>query len=234
MTYKGYKGFNKDLVCRKGETNEKQYAIGETYEESTADLCNSGLHWCEYPLDCFGYYAPSDGRFAEIEAHDVDKKTGEDSKRVSKKITVKAELSIIELVKASVDWVYSKIEDKAKKEVTGYQSAATNTGDYSAATNTGHQSAATNTGYRSAATNTGHRSAATVEGKESIAVAWGIEGKAKASLGSWITLAEWEEADDIWRIKTARIAQIDGEILKADTFYTLKNGEFVEAEEYPA
>lgn len=79
------------------------------------------------------------------------------------------------------------------------------------------------------ATNTGCRSAATVSGKDSVAIVTGYHSKTKASLGSAIIIAERGE----WNGKTypligIRAAIIDGEVLKPDTFYTLKNGEFVE------
>jgi len=113
---------------------------------------------------------------------------------------------------------------------TGNRSAATNTGYQSAATNTGNRSAATNTGNRSAATNTGNRSAAAVEGKESFAIATGVEGKAKGSLGCYIAVAEYEETEDCYRLIDFKSHIVDGETIKADTFYMLKNGEFVETE----
>ena len=131
---------------------------------------------------------------------------------------------------------------------TGYQSAATNTGDWSAATNTGDWSAATNTGnwsvatntgdwsvatntgYQSAATNTGDWSVAAVEGKESFAIATGIEGKAKGSLGCYIAVAEYEKTEDGYHLVDFKSHIVDGETIKADTFYMLKNGEFVEVE----
>ena len=114
---------------------------------------------------------------------------------------------------------------------TGDQSAATNTGDRSAATNTGDRSAATNTGDQSAATNTGYQSAATVEGKESIAIATGVESKAKGALGCYIVLAEWEQDGNYgWHIKTVKTAKVDDIGIKADTFYMLKDGEFIEVE----
>ena len=68
-------------------------------------------------------------------------------------------------------------------------------------------------------------------GKDAIAAAFGIDGKAKACLGSWIMLAEWANTSEGWHIKTVKTAKIDGEKLKADTWYMLKNGEFEEVEE---
>ena len=114
---------------------------------------------------------------------------------------------------------------------TGNCSAATNTGNWSAATNTGDWSAATNTGDCSAATNTGNWSAASVEGKDSIALAFGIESKAKGALGCYIVLAEWTENDDGEReLKTVKCHKVDGKTIKPDTWYTLKNGKFMEVE----
>ena len=116
---------------------------------------------------------------------------------------------------------------------TGGRSAATNTGFQSVATNTGGRSAATNTGEYSVATNTGERSAATNTGAGSIAVAWGIEGKAKASLGSYIVVAEWgfDKKSGKRILLCAKMAQVDGKQVKANTFYMLKNGKLVEVEE---
>ena len=114
---------------------------------------------------------------------------------------------------------------------TGYYSAATNTGDYSAATNTGYRSAATNTGNRSAATNTGNQSAATVGGKDSVAIATGFNSKARGSIGCAIVVVERGE----WNGNThpiihIRSAIVDGEKIKADTYYKVIGGEWVEAD----
>lgn len=102
---------------------------------------------------------------------------------------------------------------------TGYMSAATNTGDYSVATNTGN---------RSAATNTGDNSVATVEGKESFAIATGIESKAKGKKGCYIAVAEWEKTENGYKLANFKSHKVDGKTIKEDTFYTLKNGKFVE------
>ena len=110
---------------------------------------------------------------------------------------------------------------------TGYQSAATNTGNRSAATNTGDRSAATNTGDWSAATNTGNRSAATVGGAENIAVVTGYGSKAKGAVGCWLVLTERDEKMHILGVQAVCV---DGETIKADTFYMLKNGAIIEVD----
>ena len=113
---------------------------------------------------------------------------------------------------------------------TGNRSAVTNTGDYSAATNTGDCSAATNTGDCSAATNTGDQSVAKVSGKESIAIVTGKDSKAAGSIGDWIVLTERGERNgDTCPIKEVKAFKVDGEKIKADTFYKLVDGEAVEA-----
>ena len=103
MSIKGYKGFTKDLKCR-----DKQYEIGQTYEEPAASLCNTGLHFCENPLDCLDYYPLPDSRYAKIEAEEVSDQTDKDSKRVAKKITIKGELTLKDLISASVEFIFEK------------------------------------------------------------------------------------------------------------------------------
>ena len=223
---KCFKGFDKDLKCR-----DFQYEIGKEYTEEKADICNCGFHACEFPMDVFGYYHPSDSRYCEVELEENGQKSSNDSKRVGKKISVKAEIGIAGIIKAGVEYIKEQVnweDDKATN--TGNQSAATNTGYQSAATNTGDYSAATNTGYRSAATNTGDQSAAIVEGKESIALATGIESKAKGKIGCFIVLAEWKEINNEYHIVDVKSAKVDGENIKEDTFYMLKDGKFVEVD----
>ena len=239
---KCFKGFDKDLKCR-----NFQYEIGKEYTEEKADICNCGFHACEFPMDVFNYYPPSDSRYCEVDLEENDQKSSDDSERVGKKISVKAEIGIAGIVKAGIEYIKEQVnweDDKATNTGnysaatnTGYQSAATNTGDQSAATNTGdrsaatntgNQSAATNTGYQSAATNTGYWSAAIVEGKESIALATGIDSKAKGKIGCFIVLAEWKEIDNEYHIVDVKSAKVDGKNIKEDTFYTLKDGKFVE------
>ena len=160
-----YKGTDKDMKCR-----GKQYEIGVEATEKRAEVCEIGIHACEYPLDVFRYYPPCDGsRYFVGDLEGIAEKR-EPDKVVGTKLTLNAEVGIPGFVKAAVEYIKERIDWKnAKKSNTGYYSVATNTGDRSAATNTGDYSAATNTGYRSAATNTGNYSAATNTGNRSAA-----------------------------------------------------------------
>ena len=223
---KGYKGFEKGLICR-----EKQYTENTVFEEENAKICESGMHFCRNPFDVWRFYPPccKNGElndFAEVEALD-EEKTDDDIKFCTSKLKIEKKLTFTDFVNAGVKAVLNNVEsDKATN--TGDYSAATNTGDYSAATNTGNRSAATNTGDYSVATNTGNCSAATVEGKSSVAIVTGYGGKAKGVKGSWIVCTE---RDNNYNILCVKATEIDGEKIKENTFYTLKNGEFVKAEE---
>ena len=220
---KGYKGFYPGLICEPDNEHKKQYAENTVYEEDEAECCRSGMHFCKYPLDVFGYYPPVTDKgvseYAEVEALDKPV-TDDEEKYCSKKLKIGAKIGIPALVQASVEYIKNNIVETKKESATG---------DWSAATNTGDKSAATNTGDWSAATNTGDQSAASVEGKDSIALAFGVESKAKGTLGCYIVLAEWGEDDDGDRqLKTVKCHKVDGKTVKPDTWYTLKNGKFTE------
>ena len=222
---KCYKGFNSKLQCQPDKIKAPfQFEVGKTYVEDKASLCHSGFHACENPMDVFAYYTPADSRYCIVDLDDVSgKRQSNDSKVCGKKIHIEAEIGLKGIVEAGVKFIMDKVNfDSAPATNTGYRSVATNTGDGSAATNTGDGSAATNTGYRSVAT---------VKGKESVAVSVGYKGKARGNIGSWIVLAEWEKHEDGGLHRTdVKCIQVDGEKIKADTFYSLKNGEFVEVE----
>lgn len=119
---KAYKGFNADMTCR-----GFQFEEGKTYEhEGEVKLCESGFHACEDPLDIFGYYAPSGSEFHEVELEGVSDEREDDTKVVAKKITIGARLGIDKIIKACVEFRFSKIEKELK-----------NSGDYGVASNSG-------------------------------------------------------------------------------------------------
>ena len=244
-----YKGFGSDWKCR-----GHQYEIGKTYEhEGKVEACKSGFHSCEYPLDVFSYYAPSESKFAVVKAGGEISKGDDDSKIASTKITIEAELNIPKLVQKAVDFIMGKINwtnkqsntgdrsaatntgnwsaatntgDRSAATNTGDRSAATNTGNWSAATNTGYRSAATNTGYQSVATNTGYQSVAEVSGEHSIAASLGEKSKARAGVNGAIVCVYRNDDGELIHIRASKVGE-NG--IKPDTWYTLnKNGEFIE------
>ena len=172
---KGYKGFRKGLICR-----GKKYEENTVFEESNAEICRSGMHFCENPFDVLAYYPfVSDNaelnEFAEVESL-AEAETDDGIKFCTKKLKVGKKLDIVGLCNAFVDFTLGKAANSSTN--TGDCSAATNTGNYSAATNTGSRSAATSTGYYSAATNTGYRSAAANTGDCSAATNTGSRSAA--------------------------------------------------------
>ena len=300
---KAYKGFNRDMTCM-----DFQYEEGETYHTDKTEICKSGFHACEYPLDVLDYYPPNASLYHEVELDGVSDEREGDSKVCAKTIKVGARLDIASLVKASVEYIISKCDKSRRKHATGYrdvavvtgyygaasatgvrgaasttgnfsaasviddravasmtgnfsaasttgdqsvasatgdQSAASTTGDQSVASATGDQSAASTTGDQSVASATGERSAAFAEGNYSaafatgyrgtasadsptaIAVAWGLKGRAKGVLGACIVCAEWKEG----KLICAKMVQVDGVTIKADTYYVLVDGNFVEMDE---
>ena len=67
-------------------------------------------------------------------------------------------------------------------------------------------------------------------GNHSVVMAAGNNSIAKAKIGSWITLAEWDCIDGVWIPICVKTEKVDGEHIKADTFYELIDGEFKEVD----
>ena len=132
-TVKGYKGFDKNLRCR-----DFQYEIGKRYETERAELCKEGFHFCENPHDVLSYYSAGEGnRFAIVEASEVSDEKEDDSKRVSKRISVKAEISVFEICRIAVSAFFENFGFKKKIESADTNNAgdcgAANAGDCGAA-----------------------------------------------------------------------------------------------------
>ena len=218
---KAYKAFDKDLSCR-----GFKYKVGKEYEE-TGDIkaCEKGFHACPYPLDVFGYYAPAGSRFCEVEqSGKID--DSESDKVCSSKIRIGAELDIRGLVKAAVSYVKERCTNEynaepGKPAMTGYRGVAT-AGDRGAAT-AGDGGAAT----------AGDGGAATARGKAStgsngLSVARGKNVQVKGGIGAILVIAE--ERGDTYDIVDWKAVVVDGEVVKADTWYRLENGELVEVD----
>ena len=254
---KGFKAFNKGLVCR-----GFQYEEGKTYEEEKADLCNRGFHFCENPLDVLAFYDLTTSEFATVEA--FGNVQGDGKKSVTTKIKIGEKLDLPGFIKASIDFVL----EKCKRENDGDSSQLVASGDSSQLVASGNSSQLAASGYASklvasgkcsklaasgdssklaalgdssklAASGkysklaaSGDSSQLELNGKYSVGACIGYDSKIKGKIGCWITLAEWKRDDSLekWIPVCVRSAQIDGDILKEDVFYKLEKGEFVEAD----
>lgn len=179
-----------------------KYKVGKEYEE-TGDIkaCEKGFHACPYPLDVFGYYAPAGSRFCEVEqSGKID--DSESDKVCSSKIRIGAELDIRGLVKASVSFVKERCTNECNAD-PGKPATAGNCG---AATARGKAS----TGYNG------------------LSVARGENVQVKGGIGAILVIAE--ERDDTYDIVDWKAVVVDGEVVKADTWYRLENGELVEVD----
>ena len=209
---KSYKGFNRDLTCR-----GKQYEVGKEYEEDRAQSCECGMHACEYPLDCFSYYDPAHSVYYEVEQSGDLSRRGDDSKVASTKMKIGAEINIAGMVKASINYIRERIKEEKGSD-----------DDYGASSATGNCGASSATGYKGASS---------AKDPESIAIAWGYKGQVSGVKGSFLVLADWEGDEseywkaDTWKLKGAKMVRVDGEHIKENTWYTMRNGKIVEVTE---
>ena len=230
---KAYKGFDSDMTCR-----GFQYEEGKVYKEPTADLCKTGFHACEDPLDCLGYYHPADGTiYHEVELDGVSAQREGDTKVCGTKIKIGAKLDLAQVIKGGVDFVFSKVDwenvkggDSSTSASSGNSSTSASSGDFSTSASSGNSSTSASSGDSSTSASSGNYSKSAssgdyskseAKGKECIAAALGRGVKARASKGGWIALSEIDENDHILDIKAFKV---DGEKIKADTWYSLKNG----------
>ena len=164
---KGYKGFDKGLVCR-----NKQYAENTTFKEDSATLCENGMHFCEHPFDVLNYYPCYNNKkkefseYAEVLASEEATAKGE-NKTVTKELKIGARISFDKLIKFGVDFNLSKVKYNKDNKATGNYSGASTTGNYSGASATGNYSGASATGYSSGASTTGYGSGASATGNYS-------------------------------------------------------------------
>ena len=149
-------------------------------------------------------------------------------------------------------------KDYGASSATGDYGASSATGDYGASSATGNCGASSATGYKGASSATGYKGASSATGdygassatgykgassaddENAVAVAWGYKSKAKGVLGSHLVFANWEyvgdEDDDsydrsepdAWELAGAVMVRVDGEKIKTDTWYTMKDGKVIE------
>ena len=203
-TIKGYKAFDENWKCQ-----GLQYTVGKTKTHTgKVKLCQSGLHFVENPLDMLTYYPLVGSKFAEVEAEGVSDEKENDTKRVARKLNIKAELNLPALISAAFNFIYSSAEVSENGSATSGDDAHSATSGYGA-----------------------HSATSGID--NAIACAVGRKAKAKASKGCFIVLAEWYEGGS-WedaRPLAVKSAKVDGKKIKADQWYKLVDGKFVETDD---
>ena len=203
---KSYKGFDKNMQCR-----GFQYEVGKEYEmDGEIKCCNRGFHACKSPMEVWDYYDMLNSRYAEVEQSGKIEEEENSTKVCSSRIKIKAELKLADIINIGVEWL---------KDITSPSKADGVLND--------------NGDRKKQIGSSGDYAQIGSTGEDSVIMCAGNSSIAKAKVGSWITLAEWKWSDEKKRdvpvcVKTE---YVDGENIKADTWYQLKNGKFVEVNE---
>ena len=227
-----YKGFDKNMKCR-----GFQYEVGKEYEmDGEVKCCNQGFHACKSPMEVWDYYDMLDSRYAEVEqSGKID--AGENSTKVcSSRIKIKAELKLADIINIGVEWLKditspSKVKTDGELNDNGdRRKQIGSSGDSAKIGSSGNSAQIGSSGDYAKIGSSGNYAQIDSTGEDSVIMCAGNSSRAKAKLGSWITLAEWKWSDEKKRdvpvcVKTE---YVDGDNIKADTWYKLKNRKFVE------
>ena len=232
-----YKGFDKDFKCR-----GFQYEVGNTYEtDDDIACCNRGFHACESPIEVFDYYDMLTSRFAEVEQSGKIDKEAASTKTCSSRIKIKAELKLADIINLGVEWLKeitspSKIEanntsndgDYAKIGSSGDYAQIGSSGDSAKIGSSGDSAKIGSSGDYAKIGSSGDLAQIGSSGQDSVIMCAGRDSKAKAAIGSWITLAEWKRIENVWKPICVKTEQVDGKRIKADAYYRLIDGKFEE------
>ncbi len=248
-----YKGFDKNMQCR-----GFQYEVGKEYEmDGEIECCNRGFHACKSPLEVWDHYDMLNSRFAEVEQSGKIDEEEKSTKVCSSHIKIKAELKLADIINIGVEWLKdvtspSKVKTDGalndngdRKKLIGSSGDSAqigSSGDYAQIGSSGDSAKIGSSGYSAKIGSSGDSAqigssgySAKIDstGEDSVIMCAGNSSKAKAKVGSWITLAEWDWSDEKNRYVPVcvKTEYVDGENIKADTWYKLENGKFVEANE---
>ena len=232
---KSYKAFDKNMQCR-----GFQYEVGKEYEiDGEIKCCDRGFHACKSPMEVWGHYDMLSSRFAEVEQSGKIDEEGNSTKVCSSRIKIKAELKLTDIIKVGVEWLKditspTKLKtDIAKNDNGGYSAQIGSSGNSAQIGSSGNSAKIGSSGNSAQIGSSGNYAQIDSTGEDSIIMCAGSGSRAKAKLGSWITLAEWKWSDEKNRnvpicVKTE---YVDRNNIKAGTWYQLKNGNFVEVNE---
>ena len=114
---------------------------------------------------------------------------------------------------------------------SGYYAQIGTSGYFAKIGSSGYYAQIGSSGYSAKIGSSGDYAQIESTGEHSVVMAAGHNSIAKAKIGSWITLAEWKNNDGVLVPICVKTEQVEGERIKADTFYKLVDGEFKEVEE---
>ena len=120
--------------------------------------------------------------------------------------------------------------DYAQIGSSGNSAQIGSSGDYAQIGSSGDSAQIGSSGNSAQIGSSGNYAKINSTGEDSVICCAGSGSVVKAKAGSWITLAEWEYSDEKGRFapRCVKTEYVDGEKIKADTWYRLKNGEFEE------
>lgn len=225
---KVYKGTDKNMQCL-----GKQYVLGKKEVDDGAIRCgDKGYHSCEAPFDVLRHYPNINGnRFFEAEAGgEIDKAKNDDTKLASSELTLKSEIDFAGLVKAQIEYT----RKKAESGTTGGDESNLAGGDDSNLAGGRWSNLA---GGRCSnlvggdSSNLSGGDCSNLAGGDSSLIVGQNRCNAKGGLHSVIVLTKWKYDDNGNYVPIAVKSEIvDGVRIKANTWYKLKNGEFVEVD----
>ena len=248
----GFKAYEPGLICR-----GHKYEENTVYKKSGHGICVPGVtHYCVNPFDVLDHYplVRPDGHFSDfttVEA--VDPPVTDDNRKfATSTIKIGVKLGFSGFIQACVDFLFEKtikmpkpedmdVSDAAQIGSSGYAAQIGSSGRYAQIGSSGYaaqigssgdDAQIGSSGRYAKIGSSGDDARIVIENVHGIAAAIGKRGKIKAPVGTWCTLAEYGEWDgNGYPCICVKSYRVDGEIIKANVFYTLRDGEIVEAKE---
>ena len=121
--------------------------------------------------------------------------------------------------------------DYAKLASSGNNANLASSGDYANLASSGDNANLASSGDNANLASSGDYAKLASSGNNNVVMSAGIDGKVKAAIGNWIAIAEWQIRGGHFVPVGIVSAQVDGEKVKADTWYKCENGQLMEAEE---
>ena len=219
----GYKAFEPGMICK-----GKQYQENTDYEEEGGEICEKGMmHYCVNPFEVLNFYplVNDSGKvsdFAAVKSLE-EPVSGDNGKFATKKLHIGVKLGLPGFVKACIDYL-------KEETIVNAPNSTVSSGDSAQIGSSGYYAKIGSSGYSAKIGSSGDSAKIESAGEDSVICCAGHGSAVNAKAGSWITLAEWEysEAKNGCVPKCVKTEYVDGERIKADTWYKLIDGEFTE------